>query len=56
MNPEKAKYIHNLLDTENDHLKKLHEIVCQAVEQEKLLLEKNRAAFKGKAEHGPAHC
>ncbi|MGN6417604.1 MAG: DUF1003 domain-containing protein [Pseudobacter sp.] len=40
MKPEKTKYIHNLLDTENDHLKKLHEIVCQAVEQEKLILEK----------------
>lgn len=39
MKPEKTKYIHNLLDTENDHLKKLHEIVCQAVEQEKLILE-----------------
>lgn len=40
MNPGKTKYIHNLLDTENDHLKKLHDIVCQAVEQEKLILEK----------------
>lgn len=40
MKPEKAKYIHNLLDTENDHLRKLHEIVCQAVEQEKLILQK----------------
>lgn len=40
MNPGKAKYIHNLLDTENDHLRKLHEIVCQAVEQEKLVLQK----------------
>ena len=40
MNPEKAKYIHNLLNTENDHLRKLHEIVCQAVEQEKLILQK----------------
>lgn len=40
MNPEKAKYINNLLNTENDHLRKLHEIVCQAVEQEKLILQK----------------
>lgn len=40
MNPEKARYIHNLLDTENDHLKKLHDIVLQSVEQEKLLLER----------------
>ncbi|MBO9632357.1 MAG: hypothetical protein J7578_04520, partial [Chitinophagaceae bacterium] len=40
MNPEKARYIHNLLDTENDHLKKLHDIVLQSVEQEKLILEK----------------
>lgn len=52
MNPEKAKYIHNLLDTENDHLKKLHEIVCQAVEQEKLLLEKIEQPAKEKLSTG----
>jgi uncharacterized membrane protein len=52
MNPEKARYIHNLLDTENDHLKKLHEIVCQAVEQEKLLLEKIEQPDKEKLSAG----
>jgi uncharacterized membrane protein len=52
MNPEKARYIHNLLDTENDHLKKLHEIVCQAVEQEKLLLEKIEQPDKEKLSTG----
>ena len=35
----KAKYINELLNTENDHLKKLNEIVLQSIEQEKLLLE-----------------
>ncbi|NML23416.1 DUF1003 domain-containing protein [Pseudoflavitalea sp. G-6-1-2] len=39
MNPQKGRYIHDLMNTENDHLKKLHEIVCQAVEQEKLILQ-----------------
>jgi uncharacterized membrane protein len=39
MYKSKAKYINELLDTENDHLKKLNEIVLQSVEQEKLLLE-----------------
>ncbi len=35
----KAKYISELLDTENDHLKKMNEIVVQSLEQEKLLLQ-----------------
>jgi uncharacterized membrane protein len=39
MYTSKAKYIDELLDTENDHLKKLNEIVLQSVEQEKLLLQ-----------------
>ena len=39
MNKSKATYIDELLDTENDHLKKLNEIVLQSVEQEKLLLK-----------------
>src|SRR5690349_21331829 len=39
MYKSKAKYINELLDTENDHLKKLNEIVLQSIEQEKLLLQ-----------------
>ncbi|MFL5745556.1 MAG: DUF1003 domain-containing protein [Niastella sp.] len=39
MHATKAKYISELLNTENDHLKKLNEIVLQSIEQEKLLLE-----------------
>jgi uncharacterized membrane protein len=39
MHSTKAKYINELLNTENDHLKKLNEIVLQSIEQEKLLLE-----------------
>ena len=39
MHTTKAKYINELLNTENDHLKKLNEIVLQSIEQEKLLLE-----------------
>lgn len=39
MHSTKAKYISELLNTENDHLKKLNEIVLQSIEQEKLLLE-----------------
>jgi len=39
MHSTKAKYINELLSTENDHLKKLNEIVLQSIEQEKLLLE-----------------
>jgi uncharacterized membrane protein len=39
MQSSKAKYINELLDTENDHLKKLNEIVLQSIEQEKLLLK-----------------
>jgi uncharacterized membrane protein len=35
----KTKYINQLLDTENEHLKKLNEIVLQSIEQEKLLLQ-----------------
>lgn len=38
MQSSKAKYIKDLLITENEHLKKLNEIVCQAVEQENLVL------------------
>src|SRR5262245_38775699 len=37
MHNSKAKFIHELLDTENEHLKKLNEIVLQSIEQEKLL-------------------
>lgn len=39
MHTGKAKYINELLNTENDHLKKLNEIVLQSIEQEKLLME-----------------
>jgi uncharacterized membrane protein len=39
MYTSKAKYISELLDTENDHLKKMNEIVLQSLEQEKLLLQ-----------------
>jgi uncharacterized membrane protein len=39
MHTSKAKYINDLLDTENDHLKKMNEIVLQSLEQEKLLLQ-----------------
>jgi uncharacterized membrane protein len=39
MYTSKAKYISELLDTENDHLKKMNEIVLQSIEQEKLLLQ-----------------
>jgi uncharacterized membrane protein len=39
MYKSKAKYINELLDTENDHLKKLNEIVLQSIEQEKLVLQ-----------------
>jgi uncharacterized membrane protein len=39
MHSPKAKYITQLLDTENDHQKKLNEIVLQAIEQEKLVLQ-----------------
>ena len=39
MHNTKARYINELLNTENDHLKKLNEIVLQSIEQEKLLLE-----------------
>jgi uncharacterized membrane protein len=39
MHNTKAKYINELLNTENDHLKKLNEIVLQSIEQEKLLME-----------------
>ncbi|OQP59183.1 cyclic nucleotide-binding protein [Niastella vici] len=39
MHKSKAKYINELMDTENDHLKKLNEIVVQSLEQEKLLLQ-----------------
>jgi uncharacterized membrane protein len=39
MHTTKVKYINELLNTENDHLKKLNEIVLQSIEQEKLLLE-----------------
>jgi uncharacterized membrane protein len=39
MHSSKAKYISDLLNTEDDHLKKLNEIVLQSIEQEKLLLQ-----------------
>src|SRR3982751_2393051 len=39
MRTTKTKYINELLNTENDHLKKLNEIVVQSLEQEKLLLQ-----------------
>jgi uncharacterized membrane protein len=35
----KTKYIQELLQTEDEHLKKLNEIVVQAIEQEKLMLQ-----------------
>jgi len=39
MHATKARYIHDLLATEDEHLKKLNEIVLQSIEQEKLLLQ-----------------
>jgi len=39
MHSTKARYIHDLLATEDEHLKKLNEIVLQSIEQEKLLLQ-----------------
>ncbi len=36
---QKQNISRELLNTENDHLKKLNEIVLQSIEQEKLLLE-----------------
>lgn len=39
MHTTKAKYITELLNTENEHLKKLNEIVLKSIEQEKLLLQ-----------------
>ncbi|MBO9203561.1 MULTISPECIES: DUF1003 domain-containing protein [Niastella] len=39
MHSTRTKYINELLNTENEHLKKLNEIVLQSIEQEKLLLE-----------------
>ena len=39
MHSAKSKYINDLLDTEDDHMKKLNEIVLQSIEQEKLLLQ-----------------
>lgn len=39
MHTPRAKYINQLLNTEDDHLKKLNEIVLQSIEQEKLLLQ-----------------
>jgi uncharacterized membrane protein len=39
MQPSKAKYIQDLLQTEDAHLRKLNKIVSRSVEQEKLLPE-----------------
>jgi len=39
MQRNQAKFIKDLLNTENEHLKKLNEIVLQSVEQENLLLQ-----------------
>lgn len=39
MHSTRTKYIKELLNTENDHQKKLNEIVLQSIEQEKLLLQ-----------------
>lgn len=39
MHSSKAKYIRDLLDTENEHLKKLNEIVLQSIDQENLIIE-----------------
>jgi|SRR5215831_8380153 len=39
MQRNQAKYVHDLLNTENEHLKKLNEIVMKSVEQENLLLQ-----------------
>ncbi|WP_205513374.1 DUF1003 domain-containing protein [Longitalea arenae] len=40
MHPAKVKYITSLLDTENEHLNKLNEIVLQSIEQENSLLQR----------------
>ncbi len=39
MSTSDKTYIHDLLHTEDEQLQKLNEIVCKAVEQEKLLLQ-----------------
>lgn len=39
MHTSRARYIHDLLNTENDHLNKLNEIVLKSIEEEKLLLQ-----------------
>jgi len=39
MHSSKAKYIRDLLETENEHLKKLNEIVLQSIDQENLVME-----------------
>ncbi|WEK35106.1 MAG: DUF1003 domain-containing protein [Candidatus Pseudobacter hemicellulosilyticus] len=52
MNQVKGRYIHDLLNTENEHLKKLNDIVCQAVEQEKLLLASIEAPSQEKLSTG----
>jgi uncharacterized membrane protein len=39
MHSSKARYIHELLNTENEHLKKLNQIVLESVQQEQLLLD-----------------
>src|SRR5690242_1844633 len=52
MQRNQAKFIHDLLNTENEHLKKLNEIVLQSVEQENLLLQSITSPQKEKLSLG----
>lgn len=52
MDVSATKYIKQLLETENDHLRKLNDIVCASVEQENLLLENISHPAAEKLTHG----
>lgn len=52
MHTPRAKYINQLLNTEDGHLKKLNEIVLQSIEQEKLLLQNISDSRKDKLSFG----
>ncbi|MFT3824472.1 MAG: DUF1003 domain-containing protein [Chitinophagaceae bacterium] len=52
MNSTQARYISNLLHTENEQLKKLNEIVAQSVQQEELVLNQLGSQPKEKLSPG----
>lgn len=52
MHSSKTKYVRDLLATEDEHLKKLNEIVLQSIEQENLLLENISRPKKEKLSFG----